>query len=266
MTLHKIVENETALAQVNVAIGLSPREVADSASEQAKTLMDIVDQQNLYVVVQGKKYLMVEAWETIGAFNSVGSDTEWIREFTIGDELVGWQAKVNLVDSRTGIQVGSGISVCGLDEFVAKGKKGVAQHNAVMSMAQTRATSKAYRAKYSWVAVLAGYQPTPAEEMPREEPKRPSRARKPIPEPTAPKNYAAIIKKMRGSLPPLLTSEQFEAAMDQLDIPADGVAEILGNDLASWLELNDGSTTLQALEVVLSALENKLHPVEQLPF
>ena len=257
MTLQKIVE------PVTEAIGLSPREVADGAAEQAKTLMDIVDQQNLFVLVQGKKYLMVEAWETIGAFNSVGSDTEWIREFRIGDELVGWQAKVNLVDSRTGIQVGSGISVCGLDEFVAKGKRGVAQHNAVMSMAQTRATSKAYRAKYSWVAVLAGYQPTPAEEMPREEPKRPAQARKPA---AAPKDYAAIIKAMRGSLPPLLTSDQFDAAMEQLDIPKNGVTDILGTDLISYLELTPNATNLSALEIVLDTLEDKLVPPDTLDF
>ena len=259
MTLQKI-------EPVTEANGLSPKEVADGAAEQAKTLMDIVDQQNLFVLVQGKKYLMVEAWETIGAFNSVGSDTEWIREFRIGDELVGWQAKVNLVDSRTGIQVGSGISVCGLDEFVAKGKRGVAQHNAVMSMAQTRATSKAYRAKYSWVAVLAGYQPTPAEEMPRDEPQRPAQARKPATAPAAPKDYAAIIKAMRGSLPPLLTTDQFDAAMDQLDIPKAGVTDILGTDLISYLELTPDSTTLSALEVVLTALEDKLTPQVTLEF
>ena len=259
MTLQKI-------EPVTEANGLSPKEVADGAAEQAKTLMDIVDQQNLFVLVQGKKYLMVEAWETIGAFNSVGSDTEWIREFRIGDELVGWQAKVNLVDSRTGIQVGSGISVCGLDEFVAKGKRGVAQHNAVMSMAQTRATSKAYRAKYSWVAVLAGYQPTPAEEMPRDEPQRPAQARKPATAPAAPKDYSSIIKKMRGSLPPLLTADQFDAAMQQLDIPKGGVTDILGTDLISYVELTPNATNLSALEIVLTALEDKLSPLDTLEF
>ena len=259
MTLQKI-------EPVTEAVGLSPREVADGAAEQAKTLMDIVDQQKLFVIVQGKKYLMVEAWETIGAFNFVGSDTEWIREFRIGDELVGWQAKVNLVDSRTGIQVGSGISVCGLDEFVAKGKRGVAQHNAVMSMAQTRATSKAYRAKYSWVAVLAGYQPTPAEEMPRDEPQRPVQARKPAAAPAAPRDFAAIIKKMRSSLPSLLTTDQFVAAMDQLGIPKAGVTDILGTDLISYVDLTPNATNLSALEIVLTALEDNLPPLDTLEF
>jgi hypothetical protein len=40
------------------------------------------------------------------------------------------------------------------------------------SMAQTRATAKACRLAFSWIMALAGYQPTPAEEMPENEPTR----------------------------------------------------------------------------------------------
>jgi len=41
---------------------------------------------------------------------------------------------------------------------------------AIKSMAQTRATAKACRLAFSWIMVLAGYEPTPAEEMPSDEP------------------------------------------------------------------------------------------------
>ena len=34
------------------------------------------------------------------------------------------------------------------------------------SMAQTRATGKACRLAFSWIMALAGYEPTPAEELP----------------------------------------------------------------------------------------------------
>jgi hypothetical protein len=71
---------------------------------------------------------------------------------------------------------------------------------------------------------------------------------------------------MRGSLPPLLTTEQFDGAMDQLDIPKGGVTDILGTDLISYLELTPDSTTLSALEVVLTALEDKLTPLDTLEF
>ena len=64
----------------------------------------------------------------------------------------------------------------------------------------------------------------------------------------------------------MLTFDQFDAAMQQLDIPPSGVVDILGTDLISWLELTDDSTTLQALEIVLTALENKLTPQVTLEF
>lgn len=41
------------------------------------------------------------------------------------------------------------------------------------SMAVTRATGKAFRLGFSWVMVMAGYSPTPAEEMPPENEDRP---------------------------------------------------------------------------------------------
>ena len=40
-------------------------------------------------------------------------------------------------------------------------------------MAVTRATSRAFRQQYSWIMALAGYEPTPADEMPQgDQPKR----------------------------------------------------------------------------------------------
>lgn len=45
---------------------------------------------------------------------------------------------------------------------------GTADEYAVNSMAQTRASAKALRNAFGWVAELAGYQSTPAEEMPGE--------------------------------------------------------------------------------------------------
>ena len=101
---------------------------------------------------------------------------------------------------------------------------------------------------------------------PRVEPQRPAQARKPAAAPAAPKDYAAIVKKMREGLPPLLTTEQFDGAMEQLDIPKGGVTDMFGTDLTSYLELTPNSTNLSALEIVLTALENKLTPQVTLEF
>jgi hypothetical protein len=101
---------------------------------------------------------------------------------------------------------------------------------------------------------------------PIEAPQRPVQARKPVTPRVAPKDYSSIIKKMRGSLPPLLTADQFDAAMEQLDIPKAGVTDILGTDLISYVELTPNATNLSALEIVLTALEDKLSPPDTLDF
>lgn len=143
----------------------TPSEVVAVAKNQAKALMDIVESQKVYQVIGDKKYLQVEAWQTIGAFNRVRAVPEWIKPIEESEHIVGYEARVQLVHTETGHIMGAAIMECGLDEFVCRGKEGRAKHDACKSMAQTRATSKAYRLNYSWVAVLAGYEPTTAEEM-----------------------------------------------------------------------------------------------------
>src|SRR3990167_479642 len=154
----------TELQPMKQSIGLTPRDVISLASHQAKLLMSIVDQTKCFQVISGKKYLQVEAWETIGAFNQVHAVTEWTHPIERDRVTVGYDAKVNLVNAD-GIIVGSAIMPCYFTENACKGKEGDAKDKASKSAAQTFATSKAYRMNYSYVAILAGYQPTPAEEM-----------------------------------------------------------------------------------------------------
>jgi len=130
--------------------------------------MDVVNSRELYTEQNGNKYLHVEAWELIGAFAGFRAETESIEAINANDQIVGYKAKVVLVSIADGSRLGGGgIAMCGLDEYVTKGQKTQgAKHNAAMSMAQTRAVSKAFRMNFSYVAVLGGYAPTPADEMP----------------------------------------------------------------------------------------------------
>ena len=150
--------------QINLIPYEAPREVIKRATEQANALMEIVEQKNLYKAIEGKKYLVVDGWETIGAFNRVHALTDEVQPIMEGDQTIAYEAKVSLW--QDGIRIGSAIMSCGLDEFPCRGKEGQAKHKAAKSAAQTWATSKAYRMNFSWVAVLAGFEPTPAEEMP----------------------------------------------------------------------------------------------------
>lgn len=142
---------------------LSPAEVVENATAQARLLMNIVNQTKCYQEISGKKYLQVEAWETIGAFNRTHAETKEITPIIKEDEVIGYAAHVQLW--KDGIIVGGAIMPCYFTENCCKGKTGEAKHKACMSAAQTFATSKAYRMNFSYVAILAGFQPTPAEEI-----------------------------------------------------------------------------------------------------
>ena len=165
---------------------VSPAAVVALATERANVLMDIIKKRKLSISIKGNDYPLFEAWQIIGAFDSAAPSTESVeplRDQETG-EIIGYKAKVNIM--KHGEVISSAISMCGMDEHVTQGQAGSAKHNAAMSMAQTRAASKAYRAAYSFIMELAGLKATPAEEMPRDDPEatRASSTAKPRPQQT----------------------------------------------------------------------------------
>lgn len=145
------------------SFALTPAEVVENATTQARLLMDIVEQTKCYQIIGDKKYLQVEAWETIGAFNRAHSQTAAVTPILKEGEVIGYQAHVELW--KDGEKVGGAIMPCYFTEPACRGKEGDAKHKSCMSAAQTFATSKAYRMNFAYVAILAGYQPMPAEEV-----------------------------------------------------------------------------------------------------
>ena len=164
MTLANIDEST---GEITTVVEVTPMQKVVQATEWADALMGVVNARKLYLEVGGKKYLMVEAWELIGAFAGLRAETESVEPVREDDRIVGYKAKVNLVETQTGQKQGGGaFALCGMEEFAVKGQSSTgAKHNACMSMAQTRATSKAYRINFSYVASIGGYAATPAEEM-----------------------------------------------------------------------------------------------------
>jgi hypothetical protein len=155
--------DSTAL-QTSSPMGLTPQEVVENATVQAKLLMDIVEKTKCYQQIRDKKYLQVEAWETIGAFNRVHVETvSTVQIINDNKEVIGYKARVQLW--KDGNVVGGAEMPCYFSENCCKGKDGDAKHKSCMSAAQTFATSKAYRMNFSYVAILAGYSPLPAEEI-----------------------------------------------------------------------------------------------------
>ncbi len=153
-------ENETGIAPANVhglAIVQAPRQALEHARQAAEALMEVVEQQGLAIEIGNGKHLQFEAWQTLAHFYGVTVGTESVE----ANEMGGFTAKA--IALRDGIKVGSAISECNPDEDNWRNKP----RFQLMSMAQTRAQAKALRSVLSFVAVLAGFDGTPAEEAGR---------------------------------------------------------------------------------------------------
>jgi hypothetical protein len=108
-----------------------------------------------------REYVFVEGWLTISRANNEqphATVKEVVRDPETGDELI--HARAWLTDGH-GTIVSRADGYCGTGESRWRDKPFYAR----ASMAQTRALAKAMRLRHAWVMVMAGYSPTPAEEM-----------------------------------------------------------------------------------------------------
>lgn len=137
----------------------SPDDVVAIATGMAKTLANIINSRKLYTVISGRKYVRVEGWTTLGAMLGILPREVEVVEQENGDFL----ATVELIRASDGVVIGRASSIVSSDEKLWKMRERYARR----SMAVTRATGKAYRLGFSWIIALAGYEPTPAEEMPQ---------------------------------------------------------------------------------------------------
>lgn len=141
----------------------SPKAIADFAVE----LKNFVVSQKLFTPIKTKdgvkNYVNVEGWQFAGASMGILPVPIELQDISSGDEKK-YKATVELVQLETGKVVGRGFAVCSSKESMRKS----ADEFAIASMAQTRATGKAFRLTIGWVMKLAGYEPTPSEEMEEE--------------------------------------------------------------------------------------------------
>lgn len=154
-------------ALVAAETGSGPTDMLEKATHIATALTRMVEAQKLYTLIQGKKYPQVEAWMTIGRMDNVVAREAGNPE---RHEDGSYEAVVELVRLSDGMVIGRGSALCG-----TKGDRpwDTRAEPARRSMAVTRATSRAFRQQYSWIMALAGYEPTPADEMPHNDDQRP---------------------------------------------------------------------------------------------
>lgn len=156
----QIIPKENEAGQVP-AIMQSPEKVIEMGTKMATQLNNVIRQGNLITRIGAGEHIQFEGWQTLGAFFGVTPKTERmeILKNEKGDAFA-VRAYVGLVDNF-------GNDVGGAEALCSRAERNWATKDwfQLESMAQTRAAAKALRMKYSWIVVLAGYSPTPAEEM-----------------------------------------------------------------------------------------------------
>jgi hypothetical protein len=143
-----------------------PAEIVRQASAVAQALAPVIAAQRLYTDINGRRHVRVEGWTLLGSMLGVFPVCVWSRPIP-ADPLaaeasapLGWEVRV---EARTlgGALVGAAEACCTRDEPNWRDRPDYA----LRSMCQTRATSKALRLPLGFVVALAGYEPTPAEEI-----------------------------------------------------------------------------------------------------
>lgn len=146
----------------------------DVATKVADTLAPLVRSQGLVVKGLNKsnkeaEYVTVEGWEVLGTFLGIVPVTTIIKEVkNTQGRTVGYVARATLYQNPI-IENDEIVGGTVIARAEAQADKSGFQKDmfAIASMAQTRALGKAYRMGLSWIMKMAGFEGTPAEEMPK---------------------------------------------------------------------------------------------------
>lgn len=148
------------IVEKSIVITRPPDAVLNEAHKAAAALAAVINGKAKPVRFNGETYLEFEDWQTVARFYGISTKIVSTTPVTFGD-VHGWEAKAEAIHNGSGQVVSAADSMCLNDEPNWKSKP----QFMLRSMAQTRACAKALRNVLAWVVVLAGYKPTPAEEM-----------------------------------------------------------------------------------------------------
>jgi hypothetical protein len=151
-----------------------PAEVVERASRVATIFKEILRKQGLTQRIGSSDHVQVEGWGTLGSMLGVFAakdgpveEIPWpeivpekLRDMKAAGMAFGYTASYR-AQTLTGNVVGGGEAECKRTESKWMRK----DDYALKSMAQTRAQAKALKVPLSFIVTMAGYQPTPAEEM-----------------------------------------------------------------------------------------------------
>jgi hypothetical protein len=214
----------------------------ERAYKEAQRLVSVVANRCTgpgYVVnIRGKQYPKIEWWTSVSASLGLFPRVLYSKRLDRDGEIA-YEAKVEV--HRNGIVMASGEAMCSSHE--ARWQH--ADEYAIKSMSITRASGKAYRIPLSFLAVMAGLEVTPAEEMPQDY-NTPSQRNRDI---------QNVEQAKEGHVTPLRKSDSgVEMASDK---QKSAVRNLIENDLVhlgekrqihGWLE--DGLQKIKAKELL----------------
>ncbi len=138
----------------------------EQAFLEAQRIVNVVAQRctgpGYLVNIRGKQYPKIEWWTTVSASLGLFPRTVYAKRLDRDDE-VAYEARVEV--HRNGVVIASGEAMCSNHEQ----RWQQADEYAIKSMSITRASGKAYRIPLSFLAVMAGLEATPAEEIPTDD-------------------------------------------------------------------------------------------------
>jgi hypothetical protein len=159
------MNNSKELVPIEVTKDITLGKELDQAKKMAKELMSAVKAGNMSKNFGGERdHLELEAWQIIA--NADGCFLKAEVTGTIGErnekgQIFGYKAKGYVVRKDGGVVMSEAESCCCRDEANWKTKS----EKDIMSMAETRAAVKSAGLMYRWIARIAGFATTPAEEM-----------------------------------------------------------------------------------------------------
>lgn len=139
-----------------LVVPVTPAGALQQQGEIANLFRQVVTEKKLAVSMRGNEHLRVEGYQLLGSMNGITAVITSTEELDNGYKAICEARRVS-----DGQVVGSGHAICTRDERMwAKNDS-----YALLSMAQTRATSKAIKSCLGHIVELAGMKTTGAEEM-----------------------------------------------------------------------------------------------------
>lgn len=155
------MENEAIEIVAHSPMGMTqtPEQSLGEAERAAAALRDKVFSKIKPAVIQGKQYPLVEHWTTVASFYGITPKVTETKYVEYGGAK-GWEAYAEAIRADSGLVVSRAEAMCMDDEPRWKGRP----IHQLRAMAQTRAVSRCLRNVFSRIMVLAGVEPTPADD------------------------------------------------------------------------------------------------------